>query len=174
MNPSLSLIIRLTFSNPSQVSYRPKQILIKEWKKKFLCTRHQSPQESRIRVVSCSDSAGSSVRRRLSPGWQFHSFADWNFCRLPSGGGLLIGRVSPVGGSQQPFMVALMGGGPGEERGTWPITSYQPHLQHSRHKRNRKSALNGTEEKPWSTMEQWRVRSCLLAESRNTLSFDSD
>ena len=134
----------------------PKQIQ-NIWKKKSLCTRHQSPQESRIRVVSCSDSAGSSVRRRLSPGWQFHSFADWNFCRLPSGGGLLIGRVSLVGGSKQPFMVALMGGGPGEERGTWPITSYQPHLQHSRHKRNRKSALNGKEEKPWSTMERWRA-----------------
>ena len=43
-------------------------------------------------------------------------------------------------------MVALMGGGPGDrEGGTQPITSYQPHLQHSRHKRNRKSALNGTE-----------------------------
>ena len=85
------------------------------------------------------------------PGLTISQFADWNFCRLPGGGGLLIGRVSPVGGSQQPFMVALMGGGPGEERGTWPITSYQPHLQHSRHKRNRKSALNGTE-KPWSTL----------------------
>ena len=80
-----SLLIQgLSISTASQLSYRPKQILIKEWKKKFLCTRHQSPQESRIRVVSCSDSAGSSVRRRLSPGWQFHSlqieiFAD---CRV--------------------------------------------------------------------------------------------